>query len=353
MGRLRNKIEACMAGRETGALLRAFLYALSIVYGFFVGARIFLYEIGALKAVRAGCKVISIGNITAGGSGKTPITMKIAAFLKARGKKAVILSRGYKRKKTGMVIVSDFNGVLASHEDAGDEAYLMAEKLKGVPVIVSADRAEAARHAIKEFSADAIILDDGFQHLRLARDVNVVLIDGGKRFGAGYLLPRGVLREPISGLSRADCFMIKGGGEPLPEIEGTGKPVFGFSYKPSMLRSSDGRERPLEFLRRKKVAMVSGIASPESFEATVKELGATIDKVFTYPDHYAYSKEDVFEITAGVKGLDAVITTEKDIVKLNGIWPKEVLLLAISIEVEIENEEGFFELIGKSLRTAQ
>lgn len=352
MGYLRNKIEACMAGRETGVALRAFLYVLSLVYGFFVRVRIFLYGIGVLKAKRAGCKVISIGNITTGGSGKTPVTIKVASFLKARGKKAVILSRGYKRKKTGMVVVSDFNRVLAGHEDAGDEAYLMAEKLKGVPVIVSSDRVEAARHAIKEFSADAIILDDGFQHLRLARDVNVVLIDGEKRFGTGYLLPRGVLRESISGLSRADCFMVKGLGVPF-EIAGAGKPVFGFSYKPSMLRSSDGNERPFEFLRRKKVAILSGIASPESFERTVKELGATIEKIFIYPDHHAYSKEDVFEITAEVKGLDAVITTEKDVVKLKGLWPEEVLLLAISIEVEIENQEGFFELIGKSLRTAQ
>ena len=136
----------------------------------------------------------------------------------------------------------------------------------GVPVIVSADRVEAARHAVmKEFSADAIVLDDGFQHLRLARDVNVVLIDAGKRFGIGHLLPRGVLREPIPGLSRADCFMIKGLGVPA-EIVGRGKPVFNFSYKPSMLRGLDGSERPLGFLRRKKVAILSGIASPESFE---------------------------------------------------------------------------------------
>ena len=346
MGYLRNKIEACMAGRETGVLLRVFLYVLSLIYGFFVRVRIFLYKIGVLKQVRVGCKVISIGNITAGGSGKTPVTMKIAAFLKARGKKVVILSRGYKRKKTGLVVVSGFDGPLVGQEDAGDEAYLMAEKLMGVPVIVSADRVEAARHAIEEFSADAIVLDDGFQHLRLARDVNVVLIDGEKRFGTGYLLPRGVLREPLSGLSRADCFMVKGKGA-LLEIEGAGKPVFRFSYKPLMLRSLDGSERPLGFLRRKKVAIVSGIASPESFEATVKELGPTIDKVFIYSDHHSYSKEDVSEITAGVKGLDAVVTTEKDIVKLNGLWPKEILLLAISIEVEIENQEGFFELIGK------
>ena len=125
-----------MAGRETFVLLRAFLYVLSLVYGFFVRTRIFLYEIGALKAVRVGCKVISIGNITAGGSGKTPVAIKVAAFLKARGKKVVILSRGYKRKKTGLVVVSGFAGPLVGQEDAGDEAYLMAKKLKGVPVIV-------------------------------------------------------------------------------------------------------------------------------------------------------------------------------------------------------------------------
>ena len=335
-----------MAGRETFVLLRAFLYVLSLVYGFFVRTRIFLYEIGALKAVRVGCKVISIGNITAGGSGKTPVAIKVAAFLKARGKKVVILSRGYKRKKTGLVVVSGFAGPLAGQEDAGDEAYLMAIKLKGVPVIVSADRVEAARRAIKEFSADAVVLDDGFQHLRLARDVNVVLIDAGKRFGTGHLLPRGVLREPLPGLSRADCFMIKGLGVPA-EIAGAGKPVFNFSYKPSMLRSLDGKQTPLGFLRGKRVAMVSGIAFPESFEATVKELGAAIDKVFIYPDHHAYSKEDVFEITAGTVGLDAIVTTEKDVVKLIGLWPKEVLLLAVSIEVEIENQEGFLELMSK------
>ena len=114
-----------------------------------------------------------------------------------------------------------------------------------------------------------------------------------------------------------------------------------------MLRSLDGNERPLEFLRRKKVAIVSGIASPESFEGTVKELGAIIEKIFAYPDHHPYSKEDVFEITATVKSLDAVVTTEKDLVKLSGLWPKEVLLLAVSIEVKIENEAGFLGLMGK------
>ncbi|MEK6845416.1 MAG: tetraacyldisaccharide 4'-kinase, partial [Nanoarchaeota archaeon] len=175
---------------------------------------------------------------------------------------------------------------------------------------------------------------------------NVVLIDAGKKLGTGHLLPRGVLREPLPGLLRADCFMIKGGGVPF-EITGAGKPSFGFFYRPSALRCSDGSERPLEFLRRKKVAIVSGIASPESFEGTVKELGPEIKKVFIYPDHHSYSREDVLEITRGTVGLDVVVTTEKDSVKLFGLWPNNILLLAISIEVEIENQEGFFELISK------
>src|SRR3989338_4045779 len=186
------------------------LYSSSILYGICIKLRYFLYHTGIFKTKRLTCKVISIGNITVGGSGKTPMAIYLAKKLKEKGRKVIILSRGYKGKVKGIGVVSDGGNILLDPEDAGDEPYLMAAKLKNIPVIVGKDRYKAGLYAIEKFNPDVIILDDGFQHIRLARDIDFLLIDLRKGFGNGHLFPLGMLREPLSGLKRGTFFLMKG-----------------------------------------------------------------------------------------------------------------------------------------------
>ena len=184
------------------------LYLLSVPYQWAVRTRILFYNIGLLKTKRLPCPVISVGNITVGGTGKTPLVMLLARGLKERGIKIAILSRGYKRKKNSDSLVSDGQNLFLSPEAAGDEPYLMANALKGVPILVGKDRFMTGQMALERFGVRGLLLDDGYQHLHLHRDLNILLIDSNVGFGDGHLLPRGILREPLSHLQRADLFVL-------------------------------------------------------------------------------------------------------------------------------------------------
>lgn len=342
----KKKIEGWMRSDETGAAAHAFLYTLSLFYGAGVRLRLNLYRAGVIKPKRVPCRVVSVGNITAGGTGKTPVTIHIAGRLKAEGKRVVIVSRGYKGASPGPAAVSDGKTVLLGPEEAGDEPYLMAMRLKGVPVVVGAGRVEASLFAIEKFSPDFIILDDGFQHIRLGRDMNILLVDAVEGFGNGHLLPRGVLREPLAGIKRADIVMIKGGClESGSQGRLAGLPAFSFRYRPATLYSlMDNAEKGLPYARGKKAVALSGLARPESFLRTLEELGLEVIKSIAFPDHHAYSRADIETIKKESKGADIIITTEKDGVKLKALGT-DMPVFILGIDAVIEDEEGFKKML--------
>ncbi|MEE9542968.1 MAG: tetraacyldisaccharide 4'-kinase [Thermodesulfobacteriota bacterium] len=351
---LKNATEEWATKKNHGLLSRALLSIMTVIYTVGVKTRLALYSKGILKAKIIPCMVISIGNITAGGTGKTPMTIHIARRLVKEGSKVVVLSRGYKGTNKGIGIVSDGENVLMGPEEAGDEPCLIAEKLKGtgqegVPVIVGADRYLAGLLAIEKFKPDVIILDDGFQHIALARDKNIVLIDSDTELTKEKLLPSGTLREPIRSLRRARIIMIKDKTPDRtidPYLKMIDKPVVAFAYEPSKLvKLKGGGQRELSELKDKKVFIFSGIASPVSFERTIERLGALISGKKSFPDHYSFNRRDIDEIKELSKGAEFVITTEKDAVRLRGFAEELENFFSLSIEVKIDKEENFFRKV--------
>ncbi len=342
---LRRNIEAWANENDISkvpTLAHLVLSLLSFFYELSVRARLYLYSIGIFKSTKLNCKVISIGNITAGGTGKTPMTIYLACKLKEKGIKVVVLSRGYKRRTKGVVVVSDGEKMFLNPTDAGDEPYLIGEKAR-VPVVVGSNRRESGRVALKKFSPAVIILDDGFQHLKVIKDLNILLIDGQRGFGNGFMLPRGILREPLTGIKRADIVMTKNGRSGLKSLN---IPEISFSYKVTGLVSLSGAgNKDIKFLKGKKVVCLSAIAAPEAFVHTVTDLGAEVIKTIDYPDHYSYGPGDVAQIEKIFKesGAHIIVTTEKDGVKLKGLSPLPENLWAVAVETHIDDSGGIFE----------
>lgn len=332
---------------------------LSILYGMMVALRNHLYDRGILKQVKLPHPVISIGNITAGGTGKTPMTVLTANGLKARGFRPAVLSRGYGGNlKTSGNIVSDGTNILLGPDAAGDEPVLIAAAAPGIPVLTGPDRYVSGQSAIEKFGADVLILDDAFQHRRLFRNVNIVLLDEDKPFGNGHLLPAGPLRELPAALNRADVIVATGisrGGKKrknpaLPDI----MPVFRARYQPlDIIQGKDNHILPPGALQGKKIYAFTGIAAPDKFCATLEELGATIIKFLAFPDHYFYKQDDVQAITGEAKALDAemVITTEKDGVKLLKFrdFYRTIAILRVGLRMDPE-KRTFLDTLTKLLK---
>jgi tetraacyldisaccharide 4'-kinase len=249
-------------------------------------------------------------------------------------------------------------------EKAGDEPYLLAKKLEGVPVIVGKKRWLSGKYAVDHLQTEVLILDDGFQHLSLKRDLNLLLIDSSAPFGNGYLIPRGMLREPLGQLSRADALILTKVGESaniktlkeiLTKISGRYS-CFEVDYVPGEVRRYDNKEKswPAEHLKRKKIMAFSGLAQPESFRRTLLSLGAEIVAVETFPDHYYYSQKDAEKMWAKAErlGVEALVTTEKDLVRLGGLTLGSIPLWALSIRYffpgneQLEFEGFLFSRLG-------
>ena len=341
------------------------LHAFSFVFAAVVAVRYFLYGTGLIRRFPLGIQVISIGNVTAGGTGKTPVTEIFARTLAAEGRKVAILSRGYRRKEAPLwqrlftqvveppLVVSDGKHVLLD----SDEPYMLASNLPDVAVVVDRNRVKAGRYAIKRLGCDTIILDDGFQYQRLKHSIEVVLVDATNPFGNGKMLPRGILREPARNLARADIIFLTKCGEDVSAVRdevrryNTTAEIVECRHTPKMLRDVWSREEfPLSWLEGKTVCTLSGIASPKGFENSLRKLGSKVVWCERYADHHRYAPSEILYAlnrTADM-GADALVTTEKDSVRFPRFEtvPVRCLCLRIAIEI-ISGAESFASIINR------
>jgi tetraacyldisaccharide 4'-kinase len=314
-------------GGPWGRPARGLLLAASWIYGLGVLGRLGLYRAGMLKRTRLSGRVISVGNITAGGTGKTPFVMLLVQEVIDRGLRPAVVLRGYKGKVEGKtVIVSDGETIRMDYPAVGDEALLLARKLPGVPIIMTPDRVRGCQVAFHEFGVQVAILDDAFQHLRVERDLDVLLLDRQNPFGYGYLLPRGLLREPVGALRRADLCVMTGMEEPgepwdvPPLLQQTGRASFLQAvYTPTVLTDAKTGETVAEQeLHGQGVVAFSGIANPEVFDQTLHSLGIVPRHHVMFPDHHRYRAVDLSRIARRMAKVGAAValTTEKDAVRL-------------------------------------
>lgn len=353
---------------------RTVLAGAAAVYGVLTRLRASLYKRGLLRRSWPGCLVISVGNITVGGTGKTPIVEVFARALTRGGRKVAIISRGYKARSPswrwrlrnrrwgrGPKVVHDGKQLLLGAREAGDEPYMLARNLDNVVVITDPDRVRGSRFAIREFGVDTIILDDGMQHLRLQRQLEIVLIDATCPFGYDYLLPRGLLRESLKGLRRATHIFITKARDidvtPIVSRIRTYNPtaeIIACYYEPQMLVNvHSGEIVPLDEIRDRNVFVVTGIAEPSGFVQLVKELGATVQQVMTFPDHHRFRRAEIEEIyqTAAQMSADAILITEKDSVRFPrraGANLRSCPVYYVKVTIKIKSgEEDFLDCITR------
>jgi len=369
-------------GRRAGAgaaVYGAFLQSLSWLFNGIAQARLWLYRHRIFHDQPLGCLVVVVGNLTVGGTGKTPVVEKFARALHDRGRKVAILSRGYKSKSVPLWrkawwrlthaeeppprIVSDGQRVLLDSEQAGDEPYMLARNLPGVIVLVDKNRVKAGEYAIKRFGCDTLVLDDGFQYLPLKGRLNLLLVDKTNPFGNGQLLPRGILREPIKHLRRASyVFLTKSNGQRDPELEALiqkhnpGVDIIECAHRPRYLQrlgaapDAPGAREPLTFLKDRRVFAFSGIATPESFEKFLRDLGAKVVGRERFLDHYRYESEDITELfkLAQHEQAACLVTTEKDAVRIADdlACPLPVYYLRLEIDI-LRGASDFDEAVGR------
>jgi tetraacyldisaccharide 4'-kinase len=335
--------------------LALLLRLLSLPYRGAVASRNSLYDKGLFRQARLSCPVISVGNITVGGTGKTPMVIFLAKLLREKGRRPAVLSRGYgARTKAPVNTVSDVNRVLMGWHEAGDEPVLIARSLPGVPVLTGPRRLLTGQTAIEHHDADILILDDAYQHRALCRDIDIVLIDAARPFGNGRLLPGGPLREPKKALGRAHILIRTGGsGEPeppLPEIPEL--PSFrGFHRPLAVLEGGTDRLLPTAILQGQKVCAFAGIGRPEAFRRSLNELDSEIVSFRPFPDHHPYSPADIHSLRrlADKTGADRIVTTEKDGVRLADFPDFLTEVSFLRIGMEITPADPFAELIFSRL----
>lgn len=356
---------------KRAAAFRLLLNVLSRIFNVVVQLRLWLYRHRILQDHYLGCLVVVVGNLTVGGTGKTPVVEKFARSLAERGRKVAILSRGYKSRKepfykrwwrtivTGLEpppprVVSDGKNVLLDSDVAGDEPYMLARNLPGVIVLVDPNRVKSGSWAIKKYGCDTLVLDDGFQYLSLKGRLNLLLIDSTNPFGNGRLLPRGILREPIKHIKRASyVFLTKSTGRRDPQLEALierqkpGVDIIECAHRPKYLQAvnNPADRRELTALRGARVGAFSGIAVPESFEGFLRDYGANLLYTRRFLDHHRFSAEELEHIIARAveTRLDFLVTTEKDAVRIESTRTFPVPLLYLRLEIEILSGAPDFE----------
>jgi tetraacyldisaccharide 4'-kinase len=347
---------------KRAALARSALYALSRLFQVAVKARLFLYSVRILRDSTLGVQVIAIGNLTVGGTGKTPVVEKFARELQDQGRTVAILSRGYRSKppplgkrllnkllfrddSTPPRVVSDGKSLLLDSETAGDEPYMLASNLKDVVVLVDKDRVKSGRYAIEKFGCDTLLLDDGFQYWKLrGRRRDIVLIDFQQPFGNERLLPRGTLREPPPHLVRANTIFITKSDGNTAELR---KRIALYNSTASIIECVHhplyfedvftGERQGLDFLKNKRVAALSGIAQPESFERSLVNLGSELVYTKRFADHHRFSQQEILNVINRSKKRQAeiIVTTQKDAVRFPKIDRRDLSIYFMRVEIKI------------------
>jgi tetraacyldisaccharide 4'-kinase len=342
-------------------VLRGILHALSFVFERIVQLRLYLYRKRIFREHALGCLVVSIGNLTVGGTGKTPIVEKFARALQSGGRRVAILTRGYKSvpqpsKRSWLDrlrnkdidpprIVSDGKSLLLDSLTAGDEPYMLAHNLKNVIVLVDKDRVKSGLFAIDKWKVDTLLLDDGLQYLHLKHRLDIVLVDRQAPFGNEFLLPRGMLREPPRNLRRASyIFITKSTGESNEELikrirlYNRTAEIIECAHRPRYLQNILTDEQlPLEKLRDTYIGSICGIAAPESFEGGLRKLGANVDLAKRYIDHHRYTEAELqsFINRCLRRDLQMIVTTEKDAVRMPRLNKPEVPIYFLRVDIEI------------------
>lgn len=366
-------------GRAKGfkaSLMRFLMLTLSGVFRLLVKLRIARYKKGWKPQVHLGCAVVSVGNITVGGTGKTPVVELLSASLRDQGRKVAILSRGYKSRKLDKAqqwsdargrrisserlpkIVSTGKKLLLDSKYAGDEPYMLAKNLHDVAVVVDKNRVKSGRFAIEHLDADLLVLDDGMQYLDLAHSIDIVLVDATAPFGTESLLPRGTLREPPAHLSRASYIILtkcdgRANDALIARIRRYNQTaeIIECTHGPIHLENVfTGEQKPLEYMKNKWVGAISAIAVPEAFEKSLQKLGARLEINRRFSDHYRFSRKDVekFMQRCVERDMDLIITTEKDAVRFPTPSSVDVPVYFLRIEVNIlKGQEIWNDLIQR------
>jgi tetraacyldisaccharide 4'-kinase len=360
---------------KVATIVRGFLHAFSKVFEAIIKTRRFLYNVRILRDSTLGVQVIAVGNLTVGGTGKTPVVEKFASALRDQGRSVAILSRGYRSKPqpihkwfinkillrddtTPPRVVSDGKSLLLDSEMAGDEPYMLASNLKDVIVLVDKDRVKSGRYAIEKFGCDTLLLDDGFQYWKLrGRRHDVVLVDRQTPFGNERLLPRGTLREPPSHLARANwIFITKSDGKTdelrrrIAEINPAAGIIECIHHPLYLEDVFTGNRIGLDFFKARKVSALSGIAQPESFEESLVQLGAELVYSRKFADHHRFTQLEVIKaINRSKKKLaEAIITTQKDAVRFPKIDRRDLPIYFMRVEIKIlSGAEDFQDCVRK------
>ena len=339
------------------------LAPLGALYGAVTRARLTLYRTGALHVNKLAVPVVSVGNITTGGTGKTPLVEWVARTIAGEGRRVCILTRGYGRiNARERVVVSDGERVLADDREGGDEPLLLAEMLRGVAAVISdADRVSAAGWALENLGSEVFVLDDGFQHLRLARDLDIATVDATNPWGGGRLLPRGRLREPPGGLARADCIVITRADQ-AQDIDTLKKQVERLSGGRPLLfaHTRTKRVRPLSVaaaeyfeeadLRSQPAAAFCAIGNSQAFFSQARGDGHALNYTRAFPDHHFYTQGDVaaLEAEAERRGARLLLTTAKDAVKLRPLKFR-LPCYVLEIELRFDEEDKLREIVREAV----
>ncbi|WP_312518438.1 tetraacyldisaccharide 4'-kinase [Anaerospora sp.] len=355
-------------------ILLLFLRLFSSVYALGVNVKLSMYRLGILEQHKLPCYVISLGNITVGGTGKTPTAQRLATLIRDMGYRVVILNRGYRAAwQEDVGLVSDGQKIYMTAAEAGDEAYLLAKSLPGVPVVIGKERAVSGEYAVKQLNAQVIILDDAYQHWQLARDLDIVLIDSLNRFGNNFLLPRGTLREPLTNLNRAHAFLLTKVDQTTDNARDSIRDTLIQYNDKALIVESIHRPRwfieieswykgvrdcgiALENVRGQSVVAISAIGNPSSFEQTIADIEVNVIDSLRFPDHHHYTMSEMqWAMERAVKkGANALVTTEKDAVKIPAEFihshrPLPVYVLGIEVRF-LDGYEEFMQLIEETLK---
>jgi len=347
-------------------LKRALLWLPAKLYEFAVRLRVAAYETNYLKPKRLDATVISVGNLTLGGTGKTPMVEYIARYLKSEDHSVSILTRGYARETSGIQVLNDpQKGIESpdnlSYRESGDEPLMLARSLSEIPIVVNKNRYEAGLWAQKAFRSDTVVLDDAYQHLALERDLNILLIDATDPFGDFEMPPFGRLREPLYGIKRADAVIVTRADRPFDHAQTLGiiryfcgdkTPVMYFYSTIIQLRHlGTGESYDIRDFAGWNVAVACGVANPRAFADDILQVGINIVSESFFADHHAFLQKDLDQITTAARdaGADAIVTTEKDAVRLEGLKHGDIPTYAARIQLESDDEVRLKSLL---LRTA-